>query len=127
MIIFFMELFFKDITRPFWKLHSSLMHAWEKARNITRKKKIKYRKKNKKGNSAPTSDNPTSQLRTLRRTIQQVDNSSSSHIHGFNATTPQKSIPRNPFKFDRKLFIYLNSSNYLHSGDCAYFNFYGSF
>ncbi|GBC04569.1 hypothetical protein RclHR1_05750001 [Rhizophagus clarus] len=48
MIIFFMELFFKDITRPFWKLHSSLMHAWEKARNITRKKKIKYRRTNKK-------------------------------------------------------------------------------
>ncbi|GBC00144.1 hypothetical protein RclHR1_03760008 [Rhizophagus clarus] len=34
MINFFMDLFFKDITRPFWKLHSSLMHAWEKARNI---------------------------------------------------------------------------------------------
>ncbi|GES74707.1 ribonuclease H-like domain-containing protein [Rhizophagus clarus] len=64
MIIFFMELFFKDITRPFWKLHSSLMHAWKKARNITRKKKVKYRKKNKKGISAPASDNPTNQLST---------------------------------------------------------------
>ncbi|GES83878.1 ribonuclease H-like domain-containing protein [Rhizophagus clarus] len=45
------------------------------------------------------------------------DNSSSRHVHGINITMPQKPIPRDPFKFDQKLFIYLNSSNYLHSED----------
>ncbi|GES73345.1 ribonuclease H-like domain-containing protein [Rhizophagus clarus] len=126
LVTFIMDLFFRDITLPFWKLHSSLMHAWEKARNITRKRKINYRKKKKRTDfSATTAVNPGVQPGTSRSATQQDNNSSSRCAHGFQAKVPQKSIPRDPFKFDRKLFIYLNSSNYLHSGDwLTYLDFY---
>ncbi|GBC02754.1 hypothetical protein RclHR1_00480011 [Rhizophagus clarus] len=117
LITFLMDLFFKDITRPFWKLHSFLMHAWEKARNITRRKKVNYRKKYRTGDSAKEAANLTGQPGTSRLTTQQDSNSSARHRHRLIASAPPKSIPRDPFKFDRKLFIYLNSSNYLHSGD----------
>src|ERR1700753_896766 len=46
LMISFMTKFYDLITRPFWKLHSSLQHQWEVNHGITRRKKRFYRRRN---------------------------------------------------------------------------------
>ncbi|GBB90580.1 hypothetical protein RclHR1_01760004 [Rhizophagus clarus] len=119
----FIQYFYTQITRKFWRIHSDSFHLWEKSRRITKKKKRSYRKSHRSSRSArdPLDMMPPTRSRSNLRQADLILR----HTHNG---------PAHPYCFpkidddDHRAIIYCLGSNYLHSGSwISYFNASNSF
>lgn len=113
----FMTYFNNHVTQFLWRTHATAFHQWEITHHITRKKKKSYRKSLRSARTA------TNTLTSFGR-IQGPSNNTTSRdppisrptCHIYTLTPRQHNIVSDCHAPDVKQYIYLISSNYLHSG-----------
>lgn len=124
----FMSFTFNHLFRHIWRLQSTAFHQWELSHNITRRRKKQHRKPSRNRSNplpTPSSDHHSPGLRLGHNHLSSCDRSlQNNSVPPSRRYTSNHLLPIHTHASDRRRFIYLTSSNYLHAGQ--WFNHYNS-